>query len=120
MTTTIRNYINSNYLNSNHAADLVATVTRFGAATIVDLSLDLGMHRESVRKRLTALVDAGKLVMIEAASKHSGALYGMPDLDEQAEFDLYRTRTNNWPRGQHGRDWLVEAMFGAPAVEVRT
>ena len=108
-----------NYTASEHAADLVSTVKRFGAATIVDLSIDLGMHRESVRKRLSALVDAGKLVMIEAASKHSGALYGMPDLDEQAEFDLYRTRTNNWPRGQHGRDWLVEAMFGAPATEVR-
>ena len=108
-----------NSANADRAADILATVKRCGAATIGDIALDLTLHRETVRKRLAKLVKAGKLVLIEAAATHSRALYGMPDLDDQAELDLYRTRTNNWPRGQHGRDPLVAAMFGALAVEVQ-
>lgn len=102
-----------------HAVDILATVKRCGAATIGDIALDLTLHRETVRKRLAKLVTAGQLVLIEPAAAHVRALYGMPDLDDQAEFDLYRTRSSNWPRGQHGRDPLVAAMFGAPAAEAR-
>ncbi|MDN2710636.1 hypothetical protein O0880_14520 [Janthinobacterium sp. SUN118] len=105
-------------INVDHAADILAMVKRCGAATIVDLAVDLGMHRETARKRLSVLVEAGKIVMIEASSKHIGALYGLPDLDDQAEFDLYRSRSSNWPRGQHGRDSLVAALFGAPTAAV--
>lgn len=112
-------YATRNSVNADRAADILATVKRCGAATIVDIADDLALHRETVRKRLTALVATGKLILIEAAATHSRALYGMPYLDEQAEFDLYRTRSSNWPRGQHGRDPLVTAMFGAPAAEVR-
>lgn len=108
-----------NSASADRAADILATVKRCGAATIGDIALDLTLHRETVRKRLATLVTAGQLVLIEPAAAHVRALYGMPDLDEQAEFDLYWIRTNNWPRGQHGRDWLVEAMFGAPAAGVR-
>ncbi|PLY41188.1 hypothetical protein CSZ94_17325 [Janthinobacterium sp. ROICE36] len=100
------------------AADILATVKRCGAATVIDIAGDLTLNRETVRKTLTDLLAAGKLVMIEPSAIHVRALYGMPDLDERAEFDLYRTRSN-WPRGQHGRDPLVAAMFGAPAAEVR-
>lgn len=108
-----------NSANADRAADILATVKRCGAATIGDIALDLTLHRETVRKRLAKLVNAGHLVLIEAAATHSRALYGMPDLDDQAEFDLYRNRSSNWPRGEHGRDPLVAAMFGAPAAEVR-
>lgn len=108
-----------NSANADRAADILATVKRCGAATIGDIALDLTLHRETVRKRLAKLVKAGKLVLIEPAAAHVRALYGMPDLDDQAEFDLYRTRTSAWPRGQHGRDYLVAAMFGAPTAEVR-
>lgn len=107
-----------NSASADRAADILATVKRCGAATIVDIADDLALHRETVRKRLAALVATGKLILVEAAATHSRALYGVPDLDDQAEFDLYRIRTNNWPRGQHGRDPLVAAIFGAPAVEV--
>ncbi|PHV25828.1 hypothetical protein CSQ93_21660 [Janthinobacterium sp. BJB426] len=102
-----------NSANADRAADILATVRRCGAATIGDIALDLTLHRETVRKRLAKLVKAGHLVLIEAAATHSRALYGMPDLDDQAEFDLYRNRSSNWPRGQHGRDLLVAAFFGA-------
>ena len=114
MTSTIRNSA-----NADRAADILATVKRCGAATIGDIALDLTLHRETVRKRLAKLVKAGHLVLIEAAATHSRALYGMPDLDDQDEFDLYRNRSSNWPRGEHGRDYLVAAMFGAPDAEVR-
>lgn len=112
--TTIRNSV-----IAARAADILATVKRCGAATVIDIAEDLTLNRETVRKTLTDLLAAGKLVLIEPAAIHIRALYGMPDLDEQAEFDLYRTRSSNWPRGQHGRDPLVAAMFGAPAAEVR-
>jgi len=105
--------------NADRAAEILATVKRCGAATIGDIALDLTLHRETVRKRLAKLVTAGQLVLIEPAAAHVRALYGMPDLDDQAEFDLYRNRSSNWPRGEHGRDPLVAAMFGAPAAEVR-
>lgn len=101
------------------AADILATVKRCGAATVIDIAEDLTLNRETVRKTLNDLLVAGQLVLIEPASIHVRALYGMPNLDDQAEFDLYRTRSSNWPRGQHGRDPLVAAMFGAPAAEVR-
>ncbi|MGK5071020.1 hypothetical protein [Janthinobacterium sp. RT4P48] len=114
MTSTTRNSA-----NADRAADILAMVKRCGAATIIDIADDLTLHRETVRKRLLALVDSGKLVLIEPAAAHVRALYGMPDLDDQAEFDLYRNRSSNWPRGQHGRDPLVAAIFGAPAAEVR-
>ena len=91
MTSTIHNSA-----NTDRAADILATVKRCGAATIGDIALDLTLHRETVRKRLAKLVKAGHLVLIEAAATHSRALYGMPDLDDQAEFDLYRTRSSNW------------------------
>ena len=107
-----------NSANADRAADILATVKRCGAATIGDIALDLTLHRETVRKRLAKLVKAGKLVLIEPASAHVRALYGMPDLDDQAEFDLYRNRSCNWPRGQHGRDCMVAALFGAPDAEV--
>lgn len=107
-----------NSLKADRVADILAMVRRCGAATVIDIADDLTLNRETVRRTLNDLVEAGRLVLIEPAAAHVRALYGMPDLDEQAEFDLYRTRTNNWPRGQHGRDWLVEAMFGAPAVNV--
>lgn len=106
-----------NTASAAHAAEILAAVKRCGAATIGDIALDLELHRETVRKRLAKLVQAGELVLIEPASIHIRALYGMPDLDEQVEFDLYRTRSSNWPRGQHGRDPLVAAMFGASATE---
>lgn len=107
-----------NSINADRAADILALVKRCGAATIIDIADELTLHRETVRKRLAALVDAGKLVLIEPAAAHVRALYGMPDLDDQAEFDLYRSRSSNWPRGEHGRDTLVAAMFGPPAEEV--
>jgi len=106
-----------NSANADRTADILATVKRCGAATIGDIALDLTLHRETVRKRLAKLVKAGYLVLIEAAATHSRALYGMPDLDDQAEFDLYRNRSSNWPRGEHGRDPLVAAMFGAPPAD---
>lgn len=106
-----------NSASADRAADILATVKRCGAATIGDIALDLTLHRETVRKRLAKLVKAGKLVLIEPAAAHVRALYGMPDLDDQAEFDLYRNRSSNWPRGQHGRDYLVAAMFGAAAMQ---
>ena len=108
-----------NSINADRAADILALVKRCGDATIFDIALELSLHRETIRKRLAALVEAGSLVLIEQASTHSRALYGMPDLDDQAEFDLYRNRSSNWPRGEHGRDTLVAAMFGAPAEEAR-
>ena len=108
-----------NSANADRAADILAMVKRCGAATVGDIALDLTLHRETVRTRLAKLVTAGRLVLIEPAAAHVRALYGMPDLDDQAEFDLYRTRSSNWPRGQHGRDPLVAAMFGAPAAEAR-
>lgn len=108
-----------NSVLADRAADILATVRRCGAATVIDIADDLTLNRETVRRTLTDLVEAGRLVLIEPAGTHVRALYGMPDLDDQAEFDLYRTRSSNWPRGQHGRDYLVAAMFGAPAVEVR-
>lgn len=107
-----------NSANADRAADILATVKRCGAATIGDIALDLTLHRETVRKRLAKLVKAGQLVLIEAAATHSRALYGMPDLDDQDEFDLYRNRSSNWPRGEHGRDPLVAAMFGAPVTMI--
>ncbi|KAB8062121.1 helix-turn-helix domain-containing protein [Janthinobacterium sp. FT14W] len=110
----------SNSASADRAADILATVKRCSAATIIDIADDLALHRETVRKRLAALVATGKLILIEAAATHSRALYGVPDLDDQAEFDLYRTRTNNWPRGQHGRDCLVVALFGAPVAMITT
>lgn len=110
----------SSLANADRAAEILATVKRCGAATIGDIALDLTLHRETVRKRLAKLVQAGELVLIEPAAAHVRALYGMPDLDDQAEFDLYRNRTNNWPRGQHSRDYLVAAMFGAPVAMIST
>jgi DNA-binding Lrp family transcriptional regulator len=107
-----------NSVNADRAVDILATVKRCGAATIVDIADDLALHRETVRKRLAVLVASGKLILIEAAATHSRALYGMPDLDDQAEFDLYRTRSSNWTRGQHGRDCLVAALFGAPVTMI--
>ena len=104
---------------ADRAADILATVGRCGAATVIDIADDLTLNRETVRRTLTDLVEAGRLVLIEPAAAHVHALYGMPDLDDQAEFDLYRTRSSNWPRGQHGRDPLVAAMFGSPASEAR-
>lgn len=109
-----------NFVKADRAADILATVKRCGAATIVDIAGDLALHRETVRKHLAALVATGKLILIEAAATHSRALYGMPDLDEQAEFDLYLNRSSNWPRGQHGRDYLVTAIFGAPITAVES
>ncbi|PMQ16975.1 hypothetical protein [Janthinobacterium sp. AD80] len=107
-----------NSANADRAADILAMVKRCGAATIIDIADDLTLHQETVRKRLAKLVKAGHLVLIEAAATHSRALYGMPDLDDQAEFDLYRSRSSNWPRGEHGRDPLVEAIFGAPVTTI--
>ena len=107
-----------NSANADRAADILATVRRCGAATIGDIALDLTLHRETARKRLAKLVKAGHLVLIEAAATHSRALYGMPDLDDQDEFDLYRNRSSNWPRGEHGRDPLVAAIFGAPVTMI--
>lgn len=107
-----------NSANADRAAEILATVKRCGAATIGDIALDLTLHRETVRKRLAKLVKAGELVLIEPAAAHVRALYGMPDLDDQAEFDLHRNRSSDWPRGEHSRDPLVAAMFGAPAAEV--
>ncbi|MCX7289601.1 hypothetical protein [Janthinobacterium sp.] len=109
-----------NSINAARATDILATVKRCGAATIIDIADDLALHRETVRKRLTALVATGNLIIIEAASTHSRALYGMPDLDDLAEFDLYRNGSSNWPRGQHGRDYLVTAIFGAPITAVES
>lgn len=103
---------------ADRAADILATVRRCGAATVIDIADDLTLNRETVRRTLTDLVEAGRLVLIEPAAAHVRALYGMPDLDDQAEFDLYRTRSSNWPRGQHGRDPLVAAMFGAPVTMI--
>ena len=105
-----------NSANADRAADILAIVKRCGAATIGDIALDLTLHRETVRKRLAKLVKAGQLVLIEPAAAHVRALYGMPDLDDQAEFDLYRTRSSNWRHGEHGRDCMVAALFGAPAA----
>lgn len=102
------------------AADILATVRRCGAATVIDIAEDLTLNRETVRKTLNDLLVAGQLVLIEPASIHVRALYGMPDLDDQDEFDLYRTRSSNWPRGQHGRDPLVAAMFGASVTMITT
>ena len=102
------------------AADILATVRRCGAATVIDIADDLTLNRETVRRTLTDLVAAGKLILIEPAGTHVRALYGMPDLDDQAEFDLYRTRSSSWPRGQHGRDPLVAAMFGIPLAKARS
>ncbi|MGK5040406.1 hypothetical protein ACQ4WQ_08695 [Janthinobacterium sp. GB1R12] len=107
-----------NPVNADRAVDILATVKRCGAATIIDIADDLALHRETVRKRLAVLVASGKLILIQAAATHSRALCGMPDLDDQAEFDLYRNRSSNWPRGQHGRDCMVATLFGAPAAEV--
>lgn len=110
----------SNSTNGDRAADILETVKRCGAATIIDIANDLSVHRETVRKRLAALVADGKLILIEAEATPSRALYGMPDLYDQAEFDLYRSRSGNWPRGRHGRDYLVAAMFGAPVEMIAT
>lgn len=107
-----------NSTNGDRGADILEIVKRSGAVTIIDIANDLSLHGEMVRKRLAALVADGKLILIEAAATHSRALYGMPDLDDQAEFDLYRSRSSNWPRGQHGRDYLVAAMFGAPVAMI--
>lgn len=107
-----------NSVIADRAADILATVRRCGAATVIDIADDLTLNRETVRRTLTDLVEAGRLVLIEPAGTHVRALYGMPDLDDQAEFDLYRTRSSNWPRGQHGRDPLVAAMFGAPVTMI--
>lgn len=108
-----------NSVLADRSADILATVRRCRAATVIDIADDLTLNRETVRRTLTDLVVAGKLILIEPAGTYVHALYGMPDLDDQAEFDLYRTRGSNWPRGQHGRDYLVAAMFGTPAAEVR-
>ena len=105
---------------ADRAADILATVRRCGAATVIDIADDLTLNRETVRRTLTDLVEAGRLVLIEPAGTHVRALYGMPDLDDQAEFDLYRTRSSNWPRGQHGRDPLVAAIFGVPVTMITT
>ena len=109
-----------NSTNGDRAADILETVKRCSAATIIDTANDLSLHRETVRKRLAALVADGKLILIEAAATHSRALYGMPDLDDQGEFDLYRSRSSSWPRGHHGRDCMVSAIFSAPIMEAES
>ncbi|MGK5031475.1 hypothetical protein [Janthinobacterium sp. MDT1-19] len=106
-------------IHAERAADILAAVKRFGAATIHDLSAELKLHHETIRKSLISLVETGEVAIIEQATTNSRALYGMPDLDDQAEFDLYRTRSSNWTRGQHSRDCMVAALFGASAAEVR-
>lgn len=106
-------------IQAERAADIMAAVKRCGAASIHDLSADLGLHHETLRKSMAQLVAAGKLVIVEPSAAHTRALYGMPDLDDQEEFDRYRVRSANWPRGQHGRDCMVAALFGAPVAEVR-
>lgn len=94
---------------------IVAAVRKFGAISIKDLVIELRLSDETIRRHVINLVACARVVMLEESRWGSGALYGPVDLDEQAEFDLYRTRTSSWPRGQHGRDCMVAALFGAPA-----
>lgn len=104
-------------VRAERTADILAIIKRCGAASIYDVTQELELHHETVRKLMAELVAADQVVIIEPCAAHSRALYGMPELDEQTEFDQYRARTSNWPRGQALRDPLVAALFGAPLKE---
>lgn len=97
---------------------IVDAVRKFGAISIKDLVIELRLSDETIRRHLVNLVAGARVVMLEESRWGSGTLYGPADLDEQAEFDLYRTRTSSWPHGQHGRDCMVAALFGAPVDKV--
>lgn len=99
--------------------EIVGAVRKFGAISIRDLAVELHLAGETVRRHLPDLVLSGRVVALVESQWGASALYGPADLDNQAEFDQYHTRTSNWPRGQHGRDCMVAALFGAPAGEVR-
>ena len=95
---------------------IVTAVRKFGAISIKDLAVELHLSGETIRHYLPDLILAGRVVALVETRWGASALYGPAGLDNEEEFDLYRTRTSTWPRGQHGRDPLVAAMFG----EVRT
>lgn len=93
-------------LLADRASDILATVRRCGAATVIDIAEHLTLNRKMVRRTLIDLVEADRPVLIEPAAAHVRALYCMPDLGDQDEFDLYRTRSSNWPRSRKaGMRW---------------
>lgn len=91
---------------------IVAAVRKFGAISIKDLAIELHLAGETIRRHLPDLILSGRVVAVVEAQWGASALYGPAHLDNQEEFDLYRTRTSSWPRGQYGRDPLVAALFG--------
>lgn len=92
--------------------EIVAAVRKFGAISIKDLAVELHLAGETIRRHIPDLILAGRLVAVVEAQWGASALYGPAHLDNQEEFDLYRTRTSSWPHGQYGRDPLVAALFG--------
>lgn len=92
--------------------EIVAAVRKFGAISIKDLAVELHLAGETIRRHLPGLILAGRVEVLVQSQWGASALYGPADLDNQAEFDQYHTRTSNWPRGQYGRDPLVAALFG--------
>lgn len=91
---------------------IAMTVRKFGAVSIKDIATEVRLSGETVRRHMANLMSVGRVVAVVDTSWGASALYGPADLDNQAEFDLYRTRTSNWQRGQHHRDPLVAALFG--------
>ena len=91
---------------------IIEAVRKFGAATVKDLAAELRVSTETIRHHVAPLVLAGRVVLLVQTGWATSALYGPAELDERAEFDLYRRRTSSWPRGQAWRDPLVAALFG--------
>jgi len=99
------------------AAAVLASITKLGAATILDVAADAHLNKESVRRYVNELLAAGRLIALEQHQARTSALYAPAEPDDAPEFDLHRVTV---PAVQLGmwRDRMDCFLFGpagAPA-----
>lgn len=87
-----------------NAEKIEVSLNKLGAATIRDVAGDVRLSPETVRRYINELFAAGRVVEILPAGPHTQAVYGPIECSDEQEFDVRRSITASWPRGQHRPD----------------
>lgn len=87
-----------------NAEKIEATINKLGAATIRDIAADIGLCPETVRRYINELVMIDHIIEISPARSRVQAVYGPVECSDEQEFDVRRSITASWPRGQHRPD----------------
>jgi hypothetical protein len=94
----------------NEVADRILSVMDSGPKQCWEIAQVIGMDRKEAYSHLKFM--AHTLGLLRKEKIEGGAIWIKAEEEEAPKNDIKRVIWSDWPRGEHGRDRMVAALFG--------